>query len=244
MTPTETFTRKAPGICDRLLGDFPIRPDDAFAIVGNAGHESLGFTALQEITPVVKGSRGGWGWMQWTGPRRREFEAYCKRNKLDPSSDQANYSWLFIELNSTEKRAIGATVAASGLEEKVVAFEKSFLRAGIKHYPSRQNWARIAEKAAVRLRPEPVPPETKVAILEDEAKAANDRAIRNGTGAVSGAGGEVILVSNAERVADLVTLGLGAAFFVLMVFLGWKAFGHWRKSRDLKKAAILIGDAS
>jgi len=141
------FRAKAPGIMAQLIRDFPITPTDAAAIVGNAGHECVGFTTYQEMKPVVAGSRGGWGWMQWTGPRRRAFEAYCTRTGKDPASDDANYAWLFLELKGiegTEGKALGKTVAAKDLDAKVIAFEKAFLRAGVKHYPSRQNWARIA----------------------------------------------------------------------------------------------------
>ena len=141
------FRAKAPGIMARLISDFPVTPVDAAAIVGNLGHECVGFTKLQEMKPVVAGSRGGYGWAQWTGPRRRAYEAYCKRTGKDPASDEANYAYLFIELKGiegSEKAAIGKTVAADGLDAKVIAFEKAFLRAGIKHYPSRQRWAAIA----------------------------------------------------------------------------------------------------
>lgn len=141
------FRAKAPAIMNKLMEDFPITPLDAAAILGNLGHESGGLTILQEINPVVKGSRGGYGWPQWTGARRRAYEAYCKRTKKDPASDEANYAYLFLELKGvegSEKAAIGKTVAAKDLDAKVIAFEKAFLRAGVKHYPSRQNWARIA----------------------------------------------------------------------------------------------------
>lgn len=143
----QTFRSKAPTIMAQLLRDFPITPLDAAAIVGNAGHESAGFTAFQEFKPTVAGSRGGWGWMQWTGPRRKAFEAYCARNKLDPRSDKANYAWLFLELKGiegTEGAAIKRTVAAKTLDDKVETFEKAFLRAGVKHYDSRKIWANRA----------------------------------------------------------------------------------------------------
>ncbi|WP_240233631.1 phage tail tip lysozyme [Devosia lacusdianchii] len=155
-----TFRAKAPGIMAQLLRDFPITPTDAAAIVGNAGHESLGFTALQEFKPTVAGSRGGWGWMQWTGPRRKAFEAYCARTGKNPASDDANYAWLFLELKGvegTEGRAIGKTTAAADLNAKVIAFEKAFLRAGVKHYPSRQQWAKIALDEWRKVLPQGVP---------------------------------------------------------------------------------------
>ena len=90
MNAEATFRAKAPGIMAKLLSDFPIEKLAAAAIVGNLGHESAGLATLQEIKPTVAGSRGGYGWAQWTGPRRRAFEAYCKRNGKDPASDDAN----------------------------------------------------------------------------------------------------------------------------------------------------------
>jgi hypothetical protein len=163
-----TFRAKAPGVMAQLIRDFPITPEDAAAILGNLGHESAGLTTLQEIKPTVAGSRGGYGWAQWTGPRRRAFEAYCKRTGKNPASDDANYAYLFVELKGiegSEKAAIGKLTKAVGLDAKVEAFEKAFLRAGVKHYPSRKQWAAIAldswrkQSGGVPIpKPTPVPP--------------------------------------------------------------------------------------
>ncbi|MDE0921521.1 phage tail tip lysozyme [Aurantimonas coralicida] len=147
MSPEQTFRRKAPWSVATLRQDFPIGMDDAAAILGNLGHESGGLVVMQEISPTAPGSRGGYGWPQWTGPRRRAYEAYCARNRLDPASDRANYAYLFLELKGPEKAAIVKTIAASGLDGKVIAFERAFERAGVKHYPSRQRWARLALEA-------------------------------------------------------------------------------------------------
>lgn len=138
------FTDKAPWIINLLKADFGLTTDDAVAIVANIGHESAGFRHFQEIKPTVPGSKGGFGWCQWTGPRRREFEAYCKRNKLDPFSDRANYGFLFVELKGTEKGALPAVRMAQGLEAKVAAFERKFERAGVINMPSRMKYAEAA----------------------------------------------------------------------------------------------------
>ena len=53
----------------RLMADFDCTAEDAAAVFGNAGHESAGLEKLQEIRPTVPGSRGGWGWFQWTGDK-------------------------------------------------------------------------------------------------------------------------------------------------------------------------------
>lgn len=153
-TPTSAeahFRATAPKYMRKLLADFPqLDAQDAAAIFGNLGHESRGFTSLQEEKPTVKGSRGGYGWAQWTADRRRAFEAYCQRTGKDPASDEANYAYLYLELSGhegTEGKAVGRVSAAVGLQAKVEAFEKAFLRAGVKHYDSRLQWAKVAVDA-------------------------------------------------------------------------------------------------
>ncbi len=135
------FKTKAPAIMRLLMKDFTLTPEQAAAIVGNLGHESGGFRFLQEKKPLVPGSRGGYGWAQWTGPRRKQYEAYCARNNLDPAGDKANYGFLFVELTTTEAKAIPAVKKATGLTAQVKGFELAFERAGIKHYDSRINYA-------------------------------------------------------------------------------------------------------
>jgi hypothetical protein len=80
------FRQKAPAIMADLMRDFPpLDPLGAAAILGNIGHECDGFRHLQEIHPVA--GRGGLGWCQWTGPRRRAFEAWCsvcRRHRMRP----------------------------------------------------------------------------------------------------------------------------------------------------------------
>src|SRR5690606_33272658 len=110
---------------------------DAAAVFGNAGHESGGYQSLQEKKPIVPGSRGGYGIMQWTGPRRREFEAYCKRNGLNPSDMDANYAFLFVELKGWEGRVLPKLFAAKGLKANTKVFSDIFLRPGIPHMASR-----------------------------------------------------------------------------------------------------------
>ncbi len=244
MNAVDTFRSKSSAIVAKLRGDFPLRHEDCFAIVGNAGHECNGFTTLQETSPTVKGSRGGWGWMQWTGPRRRAFEAYCTRNRLDPGSDEANYAWLFLELKGAEARAIPATLAAVGLEGKVAAFERSFLRAGVKHYRSRDQWAKIALQEWTRSgqEPAPMPAERKRAVLVDEAQAIEERAAldmakgaRSGGGGLVAGGGGMVVDQVAFPWADLLLFGLGA---VLVGVAAWLILRGFRSARV--SAALLF----
>jgi len=138
------FRTKAPGIMNLLMADFALDVESAAAILGNLGHESGGFRSLQELAPTVPGSAGGYGWAQWTGSRRRSYEAYCERNGYDAASDTANYKYLWVELKGEYQAAITAVKNAAGLMAKVQAFELAFERAGIKHYESRLTWAQRA----------------------------------------------------------------------------------------------------
>jgi hypothetical protein len=165
MTAEAVFRAKAPVLMKCLMAEnFGFGVDDAAAVAGNAGHESGGFTKLQEIKPVVKGSRGGYGWFQWTGPRRRAYEKYCADKKLNLVSDEANTQFVIFELKGPERAAVPKTKAALTLADKVVAFEMAYERAGVKHYPSRLQWAQIARDAYYKgqetqpMAPKPVEP--------------------------------------------------------------------------------------
>lgn len=139
------FREWSPRMMRDLMAAFPTwGPEDAAACVGNGGHESGGFKLMQELKPVVPGSRGGLGAFQWTGPRRKNFEAWCLSKGLHPHSYEASAGFLIHELKGPEKAAIAKTAKAKTLDAKVVAFELAFERAGVKHYPSRKQWARLA----------------------------------------------------------------------------------------------------
>lgn len=244
MNAEQTFRSKSSGIVAKLIGDFPIRAEHGFAIVGNAGHECNGFTTLQEVKPTIPGSRGGWGWMQWTGPRRRAFEAYCKRNNLDPTSDQANYAWLFLELKGSEAKGISAVLGGKDVKGRVTAFEKAFLRAGVKHYPSRVQWAVVAadEWAKTGRAPAPIPIEIKRDMLVDEADASTGRS-KTATKGAGTAGTGTVGTGVAENVnsdlwADLFLVGLGFGLFAVTVWLVWRAIKDRRTAKALRLVAL------
>ena len=91
--------QRATAVRDRLAADFNLSTDQAAGIVGNLQAES-GIQAVQEGSPTS--GRGGYGWAQWTGPRRDAFEKWAADNKLDPKSDEANYGFLKQELQSKQ----------------------------------------------------------------------------------------------------------------------------------------------
>lgn len=138
------FDRLAPRLMRDLIRDLPLDKLDAAAIVGNLAHETDDFRLMQERHPVIAGARGGYGYAQWTGDRRRAFEAWAKSHGLGPASYEANYGYMLCEMRGQERAAVDALKRASGLDAKVVAFEQAYERAGTKAYASRQRRARRA----------------------------------------------------------------------------------------------------
>lgn len=132
---------------ERLKKDFLINDTQACGIWGNLGTETGGFTALQEKNPIIKGSRGGYGWMQWTGPRRKKYEAWCKTNGLNPADDETNYQYLVHETLTDEWKSIQQVRKTTTLEAATETFCKLNLRPGIVHMDNRMRWARRAKDA-------------------------------------------------------------------------------------------------
>lgn len=124
----------------RLINDPELRltPEQAAGVMGNLAHESGWFRHMQEINPVG-GGRGGFGWAQWTGPRRRKFEAWTAQHGLDPRSDEANFGFLKHELLSTERRALGPLQASRDANTASDAFMDHFERPGVRATGSRRS---------------------------------------------------------------------------------------------------------
>jgi hypothetical protein len=145
------FESKAPKVIAALSRDLGLTTSQAAGVVGQLAHESAGLQAINERDPMVKGSRGGFGWAQWTGPRRRQFEAWSRKNGLDPGSDDANYGFLVHELTQTpESKAVAAVKRAPDARSAGRVFTDTFLRPGIPGYSSRDKWTdRAAAMAGV-----------------------------------------------------------------------------------------------
>lgn len=129
-------------IGNRLLADIQselgVSKAVAAGIVGNLAHESAGFKTLQEIDPLVKGSRGGYGYAQWTGSRRKSFEKWSEENGLNPSSYEANKGYLIHELTNTpESRVMNSLANVETPDQAAQIFSDEFLRPGIPHNDKR-----------------------------------------------------------------------------------------------------------
>jgi hypothetical protein len=149
-----TFDSKAAGLMKEIMERYKVSKETAAAVVGNLGHESTGFTAMQEGNPTS--GRGGWGWAQWTGRRRRAFEHWAAENKLDPSSDAANKGFLFHEIDNQYKEHLQNIDKRGGsIADRTRAWEHKFEVSGDynqatgeilkpKHDQSRINYANRA----------------------------------------------------------------------------------------------------
>lgn len=142
------FAQAAPNVIGRLTSDFNLSPQQAAGIVGQLGHESEGLQAINERNPLVPGSRGGFGWAQWTGPRRKAFEAYAQSQGLDVTSPEANYGFLKTELMGPEGRVLDSVRAAPDARSAGRAFTDGFLRPGNPGYASRDRWTDRASALA------------------------------------------------------------------------------------------------
>ena len=130
----------------KLIADFTLSDVQAAAILGNIGHECMGFQAMQELKPTGHDGRGGLGWCQWTDTRRTAFEKFASDHGLGVQSDDANYGYLKQELLSPQYKPMLATLSKTDLEAAVETFEKKFEIAAMDtvNFPSRTRYAEIA----------------------------------------------------------------------------------------------------
>lgn len=141
------FTDKAKIYVPKLMQDLQLTRIQACGIFGNIGTETGGLTVLQEISPTVKGSKGGYGWSQWTGVRRRKYETWCKNNYLEPSSDIANYKYLVKETIDDESASLNGLRKTTTLEAATETWMLLNLRPGIQHLANRVAYAKQAYEA-------------------------------------------------------------------------------------------------
>lgn len=105
----------------------------AEAFVHNMKDESGLRPDINEIEPLVKGSRGGFGLYQLTGPRRRQYEAFAQSRGVDVGDVDAQLDFLTHELDTTEKRAAKRILGASTTGAAAAAIVNDFLRPAEQH---------------------------------------------------------------------------------------------------------------
>ncbi len=114
----------------------------ADGIVGNMIGESRLNPGINEIAPLVAGSRGGFGFNQWTGPRRRALEAEAARRGVSLDDVDFQIDYTMHELQGTERRAYDRLLGSTNSEEAEPASSENFLRPGSPHLEGRLAHAR------------------------------------------------------------------------------------------------------
>lgn len=142
-SPIGRFKQKAPLVMDQLISDFQLEVFQAAGILGNIGVECNGFTQMQEVHPVG-GGLGGYGWAQWTGPRRRQYLAWCAQNNLDKDSDAANYGFMKQEFSTSYKSVITNLKKTKSIDDAVTVVLVQYEGAGVPAKSRRITWANIA----------------------------------------------------------------------------------------------------
>lgn len=132
---------------ERMKKDLQLKDIHTCGIWGNIGTETAGLTKLQEIKPLVKGSKGGYGWSQWTGPRRKKYEAWCKQQNVMPADDESNYRYLIHETLTDEWKSVAQLRKTTTLKAATETWMLLNLRPGIPHLDSRLRWAEKAQGA-------------------------------------------------------------------------------------------------
>ena len=89
---------RAAAIRDQLSNDLGISQAGAAGVVSNLMGESGPNIKGIQGTPASSGQRGPFGWAQWIGPRRTDFENWTQSQGLDPASDAANYGFMVHEI--------------------------------------------------------------------------------------------------------------------------------------------------
>jgi len=174
------FTDKCKIYVPRLMKDLQITRVQACGIMGNIGTETGGFKHLQEIKPVVAGSRGGYGWMQWTGPRRKKYEAWAKANNLDPAQDETNYRFLVHETLTDEYNSLVGLRKTTTIKASTETFMLLNLRPGVQHLDNRIQWGQRAMDAT----------EAVAIVVEDKKKEET----QDKTGAALATGGFAVVL--------------------------------------------------
>lgn len=113
-------------------------PDLAAAWMLNFKDESGLDPGINEIAPLVPGSRGGYGLYQLTGPRRRAYEAYAAERGLPLDSVDAQLDFMMTELQGPEARAWEKIQAAGNTGDAAAAIVNYFLRPAESHRAKRE----------------------------------------------------------------------------------------------------------
>lgn len=105
----------------------------ADGFVMNMKDESGLNPGINEIAPLVPGSRGGFGLYQLTGPRRVAYEKYATERGMPLDSVDAQLDFMMAELQGPEAAAASRIMAAPDAGSAAAAIVTDFLRPSPEH---------------------------------------------------------------------------------------------------------------
>lgn len=114
-----------------------LTPAAAEGFVMNFRDESRLDPGINEIAPIVPGSRGGFGLAQWTGPRRVALENFAQQTGRPVSDIDTQLDFLVSELQGPESRAARSIAGAQSPQDAAVAIARDFLRPAPEHLERR-----------------------------------------------------------------------------------------------------------
>ncbi|MGL4310626.1 MAG: phage tail tip lysozyme, partial [Paracoccaceae bacterium] len=112
-------------------------PAVAEGFVMNFNDESGLNPGINEIAPVVPGSRGGFGLAQWTGPRRVALEKFAAERGLPVDNVDVQLDFLMTELQGPEAGAWSKISGAQDPGSAAAAIATHFLRPAEEHLDRR-----------------------------------------------------------------------------------------------------------
>jgi hypothetical protein len=118
-----------------------VSPPVAQGIVANMKAESNLQPGINEISPVVAGSRGGFGLNQWTGPRRVAYEQFAAERGAPLDDLQTQLDFTMYELQGPERAAYSALQGVQDPIEAARIYSEKFLRPGIPNMDKRLGYA-------------------------------------------------------------------------------------------------------
>ena len=110
--------------------------------IANKIAESRLDPGINEANPIVPGSRGGFGLNQWTGPRRRAYEAFAQQRGVPVDDLDTQLDFTMHEMEGPESAAWKALLGTQTAEEAARVYSDRFLRPGIPHMDRRLAEAR------------------------------------------------------------------------------------------------------
>lgn len=110
----------------------------AKGFVMNFEDESNFDPGVNEASPLVPGSRGGFGLAQWTGPRRVALEAFAAEKGLPADDMNVQMDFLMTELQGPESAAWSKISGAGNAGEAGAAVVNEFLRPAEAHRSARE----------------------------------------------------------------------------------------------------------